>query len=139
MDYTPRYPQPFTLKEAISLDVGLNTPHAEIARLQNSLSHLKETQAFLKADLDESGETDPEVLKAFEENQGVIGSQEERVSMLKMALTEKGIVGGAHYELPNTTQTPQTNTTQSSEPATTTVTSSTASEEVNGEGDGVYL
>jgi hypothetical protein len=59
--------------------------------------------------------------------------------MLKMALSEKGIVGGAHYELPSTTQPPQTNTTQSSEPVVTDVTSSTVSEEINGEGDGVYL
>lgn len=46
----------------------------EIARLQNSLVHLKETQTILQADLEESGpgEVDPEVAKAFEENKLVM-------------------------------------------------------------------
>ncbi|KIP10721.1 hypothetical protein PHLGIDRAFT_47858, partial [Phlebiopsis gigantea 11061_1 CR5-6] len=87
MEYSPRYPQPFTISQAVGLDVGMITE--EIARLQNSLAYLRSTQAQLKEVNDES--PDPEFTKAMEENDDVIGSQEERISMLKIALTEKGI------------------------------------------------
>ncbi|KAH9844263.1 uncharacterized protein C8Q71DRAFT_852765 [Rhodofomes roseus] len=101
MDYRPRYPQPFTLQEAIALDVPVITE--EIARLQNSLQHLRRTQNELQAASDAA--PDPEFTKAIEENDLVIGSQEERISILKMALTEKGILMGSHYDL-NPTQQP---------------------------------
>ncbi|THV08444.1 hypothetical protein K435DRAFT_847305 [Dendrothele bispora CBS 962.96] len=98
MDYVPRYVQPFSLAEAIALDVS--TISEEIARLQNSLKHLNETQQFLKEIIEaENPETvDADLTKAYEENQTVIGSQEERISMLKLALTEKGVTTGTHYE-----------------------------------------
>jgi len=44
-------------------------------------------------------EVDPEITKAIEENETVIGSQSERISMLKMALLDKGIVAGSHYDI----------------------------------------
>lgn len=65
-------------------------------------------------------EVDPEITKAIEENETVMyaallerattrfhlhsffrcsGSQSERISMLKMALLDKGIVAGSHYDL----------------------------------------
>jgi len=46
----------------------------EIARLQNSLKHLNETQEFLKEAIDaESTDTvDPELTQAYEENQVVM-------------------------------------------------------------------
>ncbi|KAF5344101.1 hypothetical protein D9758_008850 [Tetrapyrgos nigripes] len=99
MEYTPRYTQPFTLSEVIALDVSTITEE-EIARLQNSLKHLGETQQFLREamEVEDSDNVDAELTKAYEENQVVIGSQEERISMLKMALTEKGVVSGAHYD-----------------------------------------
>lgn len=93
MEYSPRYPQPFTISQAVGLDVGMITE--EIARLQNSLAYLRSTQAQLKEVNDES--PDPEFTKAMEENDDVIGSQEERISMLKIALTEKGIPMDGHY------------------------------------------
>ncbi|KDR83656.1 hypothetical protein GALMADRAFT_35827, partial [Galerina marginata CBS 339.88] len=95
MEYRPRFAQPFTLSEAIHLDVAVITE--EISRLQNSLRHLRETQTVLEQALKEEGEEDQEIKKAFDENQIVIGSQEERISILKMALTEKGIIAGSHY------------------------------------------
>ncbi|KAJ7276497.1 hypothetical protein B0H12DRAFT_1085700 [Mycena haematopus] len=100
MDYKPRYPQPFSLGEAKLLDVETITE--EIARLQNSLQRLGETQSMLRehvAAMQPSEEVDPEITKAIEENETVIGSQSERISMLKMALLDKGIVAGSHYDI----------------------------------------
>jgi len=44
-------------------------------------------------------------LEAFEENKIVISSQEERISMLRLALENKGLVShdNPHYDLPGTT------------------------------------
>lgn len=83
----------------------------EIARLQNSLKLLRATQQELKEAIAES--PDPEFTQALEENDQTMwaytslklvyitflrvlrsGSQQERVSMLKMVLTEKGIPTG---------------------------------------------
>jgi len=100
MEYKPRYTQPFTLAEAKLLDVETITE--EIARLQNSLQRLGETQDMLRehvASMQSGEEVDPEISKAIEENETVIGSQSERISMLKMALLDKGIVAGSHYDL----------------------------------------
>ncbi|KAF8974475.1 hypothetical protein BDZ97DRAFT_26214 [Flammula alnicola] len=131
MDYTPRFSQPFTLTEVIGLDVAVITE--EIARLQNSLAHLKKTQDILQADLNEPGESDPEITKALEENTAVIGSQEERISILKMALTEKGIVAGSHYD---PIAAPQS--TRSTQPATVAAPSMTTLNN-DTEDEGVYL
>ncbi|THG95486.1 hypothetical protein EW026_g6182 [Hermanssonia centrifuga] len=73
--------------------LGMGCPwrrsYRKITRLQNSLGHLKRTQAELKEANEES--PDEEWVKAMEENADVIGSQEERVSILRMALAEKGV------------------------------------------------
>ncbi|KAK7695895.1 hypothetical protein QCA50_000534 [Cerrena zonata] len=90
MNYTPRYSQPFTLEQARLLDVPIIVE--EIYRLQNSLKLLGATQQELKEAIAES--PDPEFSQALEENDQTIGSQQERVSMLKMVLTEKGIPTG---------------------------------------------
>jgi len=93
MEYYPKHPQPFSFSEALKLDPATITE--EIARLQNSLQHLKRTQDELRAHPD-----DPELAQAFRENEAVIASQEERVGMLNTALIEKGVVAsGTHYEL----------------------------------------
>ncbi|KAJ6485156.1 hypothetical protein C8R47DRAFT_550657 [Mycena vitilis] len=100
MDYKPRYEQPFTLSEARLLDVETITE--EIARLQNSLQRLRETQDILRehvASIQTGESVDPEITSALEENETVIGSQAERISILKMALTDKGIVAGSHYDI----------------------------------------
>ncbi|KAK0191080.1 hypothetical protein F5146DRAFT_1047047 [Armillaria mellea] len=98
MEYTPRYAQPFTLNQAIQLDIPVITE--EIARLQNSLQHLRETQELLAQYIAENpDDKDAEMEKAFKENETVIGSQEERVGMLRMALSEKGVNPGSHYAL----------------------------------------
>ncbi|KAF5388121.1 hypothetical protein D9615_000488 [Tricholomella constricta] len=105
MDFIPRYAQPFTLADAVRLDVAVITE--EIARLQNSLQHLKQTQTVLQENIDvEPPEAvDPDILKALEENKIVIGSQEERILILKLALTEKGIHFGSHYDLDSSSTT----------------------------------
>jgi len=95
MEYRPCYVQPFSLSEAVQLDVAVLTE--EIARLQNSLQHLKRTQEQLEEAT--ASDPDPEFTKAIEENSLVIGSQEERINILKMALAEKGVVAGSHYDL----------------------------------------
>ncbi|KAJ2920130.1 hypothetical protein MD484_g337, partial [Candolleomyces efflorescens] len=84
------------------MEAGARMSKTEISRLQNSLNKLYETQVQLKEYVEESkegGESDPEILQAMADNVVVIGSQQERISILKMALSEKGIVtSGAHYE-----------------------------------------
>jgi len=97
MEYKPRFAQPFTLTEAIQFDVSLITE--EIARLQNSLQLLRQTQELLREHAATEPEVDVEISKAIEENEVVIGSQEERIGILKMALSEKGIIAGSHYDL----------------------------------------
>ncbi|TFK23235.1 hypothetical protein FA15DRAFT_670619 [Coprinopsis marcescibilis] len=97
MEYLPRYQQPFTLQEAVRLDVSVIAE--EIARLQHSLSKLRETQELLKAHLEQVDPSDPDILLAFEDNNGVIGSQQERIGILRMALRGKGVCmdEGNHY------------------------------------------
>ncbi|KIY49299.1 hypothetical protein FISHEDRAFT_23280, partial [Fistulina hepatica ATCC 64428] len=100
MDYTPRYRQPFTLAHAIRLDVAVI--NEEISRLENSLKHLRETQDLLAQEqtreAEIGAEPDHEVIHAIEENKIVIGAQEERISMLRMAMTVKGASSNSgHY------------------------------------------
>jgi len=131
MDYKPQYPQPFTLAQARALDVSVISE--EISRLQNSLKHLKETQDLLEAEL-RTKLPDADITQAFEENRAVIGSQEERITILKMAISEKGIIPGSHYDLaPNS----QPLSTQPNSSHATTSSIDTVPSDV--EGDGVYL
>ncbi|KAF9534235.1 hypothetical protein CPB83DRAFT_843905 [Crepidotus variabilis] len=131
MEYKPRFSQPFTLEEALLFEVPVITE--EISRLENSLKHLQETQDQLRRFSEESETTDPDITKAYEENQVVIGSQEERISILKMALMEKGLSMGPHYQTgplpkPQTSRSPNVSTstrpTASSDPHSETVESS---------------
>ena len=86
MEYNPRYPQPFSLTQAIALDPAvawdglvlditsiqpLFTVPIEIARLRNSLLHLRRSQNELQEYLRElaSKEGDLEVSQAVRENE----------------------------------------------------------------------
>lgn len=86
MEYNPKYPQPFSLCQAIALDPAvvwdglildiinnrlLLTIPTEIARLKNSLLHLKRSQNELQEYLREvaSEEGDPQVSQALKENE----------------------------------------------------------------------
>ncbi|KAN0131467.1 hypothetical protein V8E53_010844 [Lactarius tabidus] len=93
MEHHPRHSQPFSFSEALKLDP--TTIADEIARLQNSLKHLKRTQDELRAYSD-----GPELAQILRENDAVIASQEERFYMLNIAQTEKGVVSpSGHNEL----------------------------------------
>jgi len=115
MEYKSHYNQPFTLGEAIQLDISTITE--EISRLQNSLFHLKRTQEELQEAAEHA--PDPEFDKALEENEDVIGSQEERISILKMALTERGVRMGGHYEVISTRASGHNSGAVPSDPTTT--------------------
>lgn len=86
MEYNPKYPQPFSLSQAIALDPAvawdgldlyvadnqsLLTVPAEIARLKNSLEHLKRSQIELQEYLRElvPEEGDLQVSQALKENE----------------------------------------------------------------------
>lgn len=86
MEYNPRYPQPFSLSQAIALDPAVawdglileiaSSPRSltaltEIARLRNSLLHLRRSQNELQEYLRElaSEEEDLEVSQAVKENE----------------------------------------------------------------------
>ncbi|TFK55974.1 hypothetical protein OE88DRAFT_1722924 [Heliocybe sulcata] len=121
MDYIPRHPQPFTLAEATHLEVPVLTEGSvqssrcltrssetvltEIARLQNSLNHLERTQDELKENMTGSNEEDSVLEEAYMDNSKVIASQKERVTILKMALSNKGIPYSSHYDVPSNPQT----------------------------------
>lgn len=78
------------MEQVVLLEIPVIT--AEIARLQHSLLHLRNTQSELKASIDSEVQADPVIVEAFEENKTVISSQEERISMLRLALEQKGVV-----------------------------------------------
>ncbi|RXK35549.1 hypothetical protein M231_07181 [Tremella mesenterica] len=97
--YNPKYPQPFTLAEAIELDVS--TILAEISRLRNSLHHLEDSQRQLKDFLlveDEGSEG--EMRRAIVDNEVTIATQQERIILLRLALQNKvGEEALKHYGL----------------------------------------
>ncbi|KAM6495807.1 hypothetical protein JOM56_008513 [Amanita muscaria] len=101
MEFKPRHSQPFTILQAIELDVSVITE--EIARLQNSISHLKDTQQSLQTYL--STADDAELATALKENEDVIASQQERITILQFALRGKGVIGNEHYSLPTPSRT----------------------------------
>ncbi|KAI9001054.1 hypothetical protein BD414DRAFT_473469 [Trametes punicea] len=126
MEYMPRYAQPFTLEEARQLAVPIISE--EITRLQNSLTHLQRTQDELRDALSTSPD-DSDFTQAFEENEVVIGSQRERITILRMVLVEKGVPMNAHYDLPPRSQGGQTHAAATSpQPDGVPVTASTLTE-----------
>ncbi|PPQ98525.1 hypothetical protein CVT24_004016 [Panaeolus cyanescens] len=135
MDYKPRYVQPFTLTEAIALDVPVITE--EITRLRNSIQRLNDTQSILEKILTQPGGKDPEMSQAFEENKTVIGSQQERITILEQALREKGVVLDGHYSL--STGSKAAGDISSSGSASNTGRSTDEISQPDVEDDGVYL
>ncbi|ESK96067.1 hypothetical protein Moror_7412 [Moniliophthora roreri MCA 2997] len=135
VDYHPRYPQPFTFSEAVQFDVSTITE--EISRLQNSLRHLRQTQELLKEALDTG--PDVEVKAAFDENEQVIPAQEERITILKLALAEKGIEMGSHYDVAKPNLTTTTDPSQSSGGNASSALVSQAEIENNDADGGIHL
>jgi len=100
MNYRPRHPQPFTFEAASGLETVIIMQ--EISRLQSSLVRLKSTQVELEPYYSD----DKDLKDAYDENELVILSQTERVSMLKLVLQTRGI-SSEHYNLrPLPTSTP---------------------------------
>ncbi|KAI0284383.1 hypothetical protein BGY98DRAFT_907466, partial [Russula aff. rugulosa BPL654] len=64
--YRPKHPQPFSLSEALKFDPATITE--EIARLENSLQHLRRTQDELRSYSDD----DPELSQYLRENEAVM-------------------------------------------------------------------
>ncbi|KAF8551455.1 hypothetical protein OG21DRAFT_1512693 [Imleria badia] len=108
MEYNPRYPQPFSLTQAIALDPAVAWD--EIARLRNSLLHLRRSQNGLQEYLQELApeEVDLEVSQAVKENEITIASQDERIFMLKLALTHHGHSVASEQTSEPTTHSPST-------------------------------
>jgi hypothetical protein len=123
----------------------------EIGRLQNSLDHLKETQEQLQEAL--GSPPDSEIAQIVDENAEVMyvrgyyfccaytnvdnssGSQEERINMLRLALSHKGVLPASarHYGLdpPSSNIVSTTAPVQSNQMQVDTVT--------NDDDEGVYL
>ncbi|KAL5636791.1 hypothetical protein ACGC1H_000681 [Rhizoctonia solani] len=97
--FQPKYTQPFSFEQACQLDAP--TIAEEIARLQNSLRVLTETQKQLQDAISSAPTADADIQQAFEENLQVIGSQEERIAMLRKALEAQGaaIADNPHYQV----------------------------------------
>ncbi|KAF4575005.1 hypothetical protein EYR36_006359 [Pleurotus pulmonarius] len=86
-DLRPRYSHPFTLQEAVHFDVSTITEGC------SSRSHTSPHHTVLEEYKDD--DPDVELVKAYEENKIVIEAQEERISILQQALSEKGV--SSHY------------------------------------------
>ncbi|GJN92832.1 hypothetical protein Rhopal_005870-T1 [Rhodotorula paludigena] len=127
MDYTPRFEQPVSLAQLRAIrepELLVN----EIARLENSIQHLersnRELRAFLEPassgqgaspavgadeeddELDE--ETKAEFTASVKENEETIARQQERITMIRLALEEQVGVDAAnpHYGLAGSTTAP---------------------------------
>ncbi|KAF8315646.1 hypothetical protein DL93DRAFT_2135698 [Clavulina sp. PMI_390] len=143
---TSRFDQPFTLQEATAFEPGTIT--AEIARLQNSLQHLEETQTILKEHT--ATDPDPELIEALRDNNVVMcvrlfrvsrASQTERVSILRKALEMKGVVSASnpHYDLaPQATPSPSTAIPASAGTVPSAQTNSSHNDSIDEDG-GVFL
>ncbi|GAA5942465.1 hypothetical protein JCM1841_005773 [Sporobolomyces salmonicolor] len=101
--FTPRYDQPVTLRELDELEPEILS--AEIARLQNSIAHLRRSNDELRAFLKDDEAVDPETRREFEdcivENEETLLRQTERIEMLRLTLQAKVGVDAAnpHYAL----------------------------------------
>ncbi|KAJ7591001.1 hypothetical protein C8J56DRAFT_934432 [Mycena floridula] len=68
------------------MQLPIETISQEIARLQDSVRRLDETQHLLQEHLASESTPDPEITQAIQENETTIGSQRERILMLKLAM-----------------------------------------------------
>ncbi|EGG01283.1 uncharacterized protein MELLADRAFT_111097 [Melampsora larici-populina 98AG31] len=88
INFKPKYTQPITLDALLELDPGFIT--AEISRLENSINHLTRSNSdLLMAEKEEDDAAERKVfVLAREENEDVIESQRERITMMKLALNQ---------------------------------------------------
>ncbi|KAH9824168.1 hypothetical protein DFH28DRAFT_879529 [Melampsora americana] len=99
INFKPKHIQPITLDALLELDPGFIA--AEISRLENSINHLTRSNSdLLMAEKEEEdvGERQIFVL-ARAENEDVIESQRERITMMRLALHQMiGLnSGNPHY------------------------------------------
>ncbi|KAL5530689.1 hypothetical protein ACEPAF_6947 [Sanghuangporus sanghuang] len=141
MDYSPKHKQPFTLTQASELDIPTITK--EIERLENSLFHLHRTQTELNEHLSGSMGEDRELLDVIKENEDVIASQKERITMLNLALEEKGVnARSGHYDSSEVDDGTSDTATQRTQSTTTTGNEDSRQhehDEREQRDDGVYL
>ena len=109
-----RYARPDVQRSEVETwDVATITE--EIARLQNSMMHLDETQKILAEQMT-AEPNDPDWKVAYDENVETISSQNRRIQMMKQVLEGKGIMYNAHYGV-KAAAPAQPNERSSTEPA----------------------
>ncbi|QRW16155.1 tspO/MBR-related protein [Rhizoctonia solani] len=98
LTFEPKHTQPFTFEHACQLDAP--TISEEISRLHNSLRVLSSTQKQLQEAMAAETTPDVDLQEAYRENLEVIGSQEERIVMLRKALEARGaaVADNPHYQ-----------------------------------------
>ncbi|KAG8691631.1 hypothetical protein FRC11_014383 [Ceratobasidium sp. 423] len=113
----------------------------EISRLQNSLRVLSSTQKQLQDAMGSEAVPDADLQQAFQENLEVIGSQEERIVMLRKALEAQGaaIADNPHYQVQS--QAISSSAAAPHEATSVSTTGGTPEQTTNQDGDseGVYL
>ncbi|KAJ1308792.1 hypothetical protein OPQ81_004482 [Rhizoctonia solani] len=136
--FQPKHAQPFTFEQACQIDAP--TIAEEISRLQNSLRVLSLTQQQLRDAIDSETTPDADLQQAFQENLEVIGSQEERIIMLRKALEAQGaaIADNPHYQVQSQTVQPLAVASHEAASVSTTGVSEQPTN-WNDESGGVYL
>ncbi|CAE6476334.1 unnamed protein product [Rhizoctonia solani] len=117
LTFEPKHTQPFTFEHACQLDAptisegdiptmsslkcALSKFVIEISRLHNSLRVLSSTQKQLQEAMAAETTPDVDLQEAYRENLEVIGSQEERIVMLRKALEARGaaVADNPHYQV----------------------------------------
>ncbi|BGO93360.1 hypothetical protein NBRC10512_005526 [Rhodotorula toruloides] len=105
VDYVPHHAQPVTLAQLRAIEADSLVP--EIARLENSIAHLERSNQELRDAVREEQagtDVDEDAVREFEaaikENEETIAAQQERITMIRLALEEKiGVdAGNPHYQ-----------------------------------------
>ncbi|KAF8709477.1 hypothetical protein RHS03_02931, partial [Rhizoctonia solani] len=99
LTFEPKHTQPFTFEHACQLDAP-TISEGDIPTM-NSLKVLSSTQKQLQDAMAAETTPDADLQEAYRENLEVIGSQEERIVMLRKALEAQGaaVADNPHYQV----------------------------------------